>query len=55
VTALQEDWERNASEAERRAAAAVVDHNAASILCPACGHEFPTGPSECPDCGLGLV
>jgi rubrerythrin len=30
----------------------VIDLNAAEVTCPACGHTFDTGPSECPDCGL---
>lgn len=34
--------------------APVVDFNASEMTCPACGHEFATGPSECPDCGLFL-
>jgi rubrerythrin len=33
---------------------AVYDTSQAEALCPACGHRFATGPSECPDCGLGL-
>ena len=37
---------------ERAACDAIVDHNAAEISCPACGHTFATGPTECPDCGL---
>jgi len=53
--ALREDWYRNADAEERRAAESVVDHNAAEITCPACGLSFPTGPSECPGCGLGLL
>lgn len=36
------------------AADAVLDFNAAEMQCPACGHAFPTGPNECPDCGLFL-
>ncbi|MGD2064812.1 MAG: hypothetical protein PVF51_14720 [Nitrospirota bacterium] len=52
---LRQDWDRQASVAERRAAAAVIDHNAPQITCPACGMTFATGPSECPDCGLGLI
>ncbi len=33
---------------------AIYDPNQAEALCPACGHRFATGPTECPDCGLGL-
>jgi hypothetical protein len=32
----------------------VVDFNAEEMTCPACGHTFATGPTECPDCGLFL-
>lgn len=32
----------------------VVDFNADTLTCPACGYSFPTGPAECPDCGLFL-
>lgn len=45
------DEERAALDA---AAAAVIDFDAAELTCPACGHTFPTGPNECPDCGLFL-
>lgn len=34
--------------------APVVDFNANEMTCPACGHSFPTGPKECPDCELFL-
>lgn len=53
--ALYDAWYAQASEAERRAATSVIDHNAAEITCPACGTTFATGPAECPDCGLGLL
>jgi rubrerythrin len=52
---LRDEWRRNASEAERRAAEAVIDHNAVEITCPACTTTFATGPTACPDCGLGLI
>lgn len=55
AAALQADWYRNATPEERQAASLVVDHNAPEITCPACGATFPTGPSECPSCGLALV
>ena len=32
----------------------IVDFDAEEMSCPACGHSFPTGPRECPDCGLFL-
>jgi len=51
---LEEAWAAQASAAERRAAACVIDSNAAEITCPACGATFATGVSECPDCGLNL-
>jgi rubrerythrin len=54
AAALRADWERHAGPEERRAAAHVVDHDADAVTCPACGFTFPTGPAECPDCGLGL-
>ncbi len=55
VAALRQAWYDQASEEERAAEACVIDHNAESITCPACGAVFATGPGECPDCGLGLV
>ncbi len=42
------------SDEERAASDAVINFNAAEITCPACGTSFPTGPAECPDCGLFL-
>ena len=32
----------------------VYDPSAESATCPACGHEFSTSHSECPDCGLAF-
>lgn len=32
----------------------VYDNSQASATCPACGHNFATTNSECPDCGLVL-
>jgi DNA-directed RNA polymerase subunit RPC12/RpoP len=52
---LKTDWEERASEEERCAAEALIDHNAEQITCPACGTTFPTGPAECPECGLALL
>lgn len=46
--------QRAFSPAERAAADAVVNFDAAQMTCPACGTTFATGPSECPDCGLFL-
>jgi rubrerythrin len=51
---LQQRWLSSLSDVERAAAAAVVDHSAAEITCPACGTRFASGPDECPDCGLYL-
>lgn len=33
---------------------AVFDPSQATALCPACGTEFSTSLTECPDCGLNL-
>jgi rubrerythrin len=55
VDALRADWYANATDEERRANEQVVDLDAAEITCPACGETFASGPSECPECGLGLV
>ena len=55
IKALRDEWYDKASEDERAAAVAVVDHNASEITCPACGTVFASGPPECPDCGLGLM
>lgn len=30
----------------------VFDPNASEATCPACGHNFSTSMTECPDCGL---
>ena len=32
----------------------VFDPSRETAVCPACGHEFSTSSSECPDCGLSL-
>ena len=32
----------------------VIDFDQPQMTCPACLHEFETGPRECPDCGLFL-
>ena len=33
----------------------VIDPDAAETTCPACLTKFATGPSQCPECGLGLA
>lgn len=33
---------------------AVFDPNKSTAICPACGHEFATTHTECPECGLFL-
>ena len=33
---------------------AVYDNSQANATCPACGHNFATTNTECPDCGLVL-
>lgn len=42
------------SEAERRAHAHVIDLDAPSNDCPACGTTFSGHPARCPGCGLRL-
>lgn len=39
------DWERLNQ---------VFDPSLDNAICPACGHEFSTKESACPDCGLNL-
>ncbi|MBK8230752.1 MAG: hypothetical protein IPK72_09265 [Candidatus Eisenbacteria bacterium] len=51
---MREHWYEQASEEERLAAECVVDWNAPEMRCPACLHQFATGPRECPNCGLFL-
>ncbi|QDU86115.1 hypothetical protein Pla163_32640 [Planctomycetes bacterium Pla163] len=41
-------------EAGRRAAAHVIDLDAESNDCPACGEPFSGHPVRCPSCGLRL-
>lgn len=49
---LREHWERGLGEEARRAANAVLDLDADTLACPACGAEFARGPARCPECGL---
>ena len=52
------EWKRGLSDEQiaacEAAAAVVIDPEAAETTCPACLTTFATGPSECPDCGLGI-
>ena len=41
-------------EEERRAAAHVIDLDAPSNDCPACGVTFEGHPTRCPGCGLRI-
>lgn len=41
-------------EEERKAAAHVIDLDAPSNDCPACGTTFEGHPARCPGCGLRL-
>ncbi len=42
-------------DAEAQAASDVVlDFSAPEMTCPACLTTVPTGPDECPECGLNL-
>jgi len=52
---LYQDWHDGASAEERAAAAAIVNHDADEVTCPACGHGSPAGTRECGDCGLSLL
>jgi rubrerythrin len=51
---LNDHWERDLAEEERRAANAVVDLDQDILVCPACGASFAHGPPGCPECGLNL-
>ena len=51
---LESSWMDQLDEAEREAACIVLDFGAETMTCPACLTSFPTGPRECPDCGLFL-
>ena len=33
----------------------VYDPSKETAICPACGHEFSTTNTECPDCGLNFL
>jgi rubrerythrin len=52
---IGDQWRAKATPEELAAAMCVVDHNAETVTCPACGYTFPSGPEECPDCELRLV
>ena len=41
-------------DAERHAAAHVIDLDAPSNDCPACGTTFEGHPTRCPGCGLRI-
>ena len=51
---LEARWMNELSDAERESASIVLDFGAEEMTCPACLTAFPTGPHECPDCGLFL-
>lgn len=51
---LEARWLEHLDEREREAANIILDFGAAEMTCPACLTTFPTGPNECPDCGLFL-
>jgi hypothetical protein len=52
------DWRRGLSEEQlaalNAASSIVIDPDAAETTCPACLTTFPTGPTECPECGLSV-
>jgi hypothetical protein len=52
------DWRQGLDAAQLTALEAasriVIDPDARETTCPACLTTFTTGPSACPECGLGL-
>lgn len=52
--AAEKRWLEVASAEEVQAAQHVVDHDAESITCPACGTSSPAGTERCPDCELRI-
>ena len=51
---LEERW-RDLLEGEQGTSADIVlDFSSEEMTCPACLTTFPTGPEECPSCGLFL-
>ncbi len=53
---FEHDWKSNLDDEQRVAAEAaadiIIDPSAPETTCPACLTTFPTGPSDCPECGL---
>jgi hypothetical protein len=58
LAVFDRDWRRGMSDEQIAALEAsaqiVIDPEAAETTCPACLTTFPTGPAECPDCGLAI-
>ncbi|MGE3165000.1 MAG: hypothetical protein AB7O52_08840 [Planctomycetota bacterium] len=52
--AAEQRWLQVASVEEVEAARHVVDHDADSVTCPACGTRSPAGTERCPDCELRI-
>jgi len=52
------DWRSGLDDSQiaalEAASRVVIDPDAPETTCPACLTTFPTGPSACPECGLGL-
>ena len=49
---LDRRWRASLEGGQEVAADIVLDFDAAEMTCPACLTTFPTGPKECPECGL---
>ena len=55
VMQLLEDRWRDLLEGDQgNSADIVLDFSSQEMTCPACLTTFPTGPDECPSCGLFL-
>jgi hypothetical protein len=50
--ALDAQWRDLLEEGQGGSADIILDHTKDEMTCPACLTTFPTGPEECPDCGL---
>ena len=53
-TIMDDVWRQHLDDDAQQAAELVIDFRAETMTCPACLTTFPTGPVECPDCGLHL-
>ena len=51
---LEDRWRGLLEDNQEASADIVLDFSSDEMTCPACLTTFPTGPDECPSCGLFL-